>query len=267
MAILVSILVYLLVKGLPQLSWSFFKGIAPTVVGTLFVTFIAVLIAIPLGVGAAFFLAEYTKQNVFTRIIRFSIESLAGIPSIVYGLFGFTFFVINLGMRYSVLAGGLTLAIMILPTIIRTTEEAIKAVPNSLRETSYSLGATKWQTIRKVVFPSAMSGIVNGIILSIGRCVAETAAIMLTLGVVLKTPASLFDSGRTMASHFYLLVMENPDDVSAFGVAVLLIFSILLINIVANTLVNRFVSKNERRSKKFKKGGGYAAKSTLAAKD
>jgi len=246
MTILIAIIIYILVMGLQELKWEFLKGVSPIVVGTLCVTVLALLIAIPLGVGAAFFLAEYTKNNLFTRIIRFSVESLAGIPSIIYGLFGFVFFVIRLDMGWSILAGGLTLAIMVLPTIIRTTEEAIKAVPKSYRETSYSLGATKWQTIRKAVFPSALGGIVNGIILSIGRCVAETAAIMLTVGSVLKLPGSIFDSVRTMASHFYLLVMEEVDFSAAFGTAVLLLIFVFLINIVANALVNRFISKRNR---------------------
>ncbi|MCL2671954.1 MAG: phosphate ABC transporter permease PstA [Clostridiales bacterium] len=253
LAVLAAIIVYILVKGLPQLSWEFLTqiprnmgragGISSTIVGTLLVTAVAIVIAVPFGVGTAFYLAEYTKEGIITRIIRFSAESLAGIPSIVYGLFGFIFFVITLKMGYSVLSGGLTLAIMILPTIIRTAEEAIRTVPNSYRETSYSLGATKWQTIIKTVFPSSLPGIVNGIILSVGRCVAETAAVMLTAGSILRMPKSLGDSSRTMAVHFFILASEDISMEKAYGTAALLILLIFLINVVANILVNRFAAK------------------------
>jgi len=252
LGVLAWIIIYILVKGVPVLSWEFLTkspedmgragGIFPTVMGTLAVTITAVIIALPFGIGTAFYLAEYTRENFIKKIIRFSAESLAGIPSIVYGLFGFIFFVIYLGMGWSVLSGGLTLAIMILPTLIRTSEEAIRTVPNSYREVSFSLGATKWQTIKKAVTPSAIRGISNGLILSVGRCVAETAAVMLTVGSVLKMPA-LDSSARTMAVHFYILAVEDISEAKAFGTAALLIILIFLINVVANMLVNRFVSK------------------------
>lgn len=259
MGILLFILLYILVKGLPQLSWSFLTevprdmgragGISSTIVGTLLVTAIATLIAAPFGIGTAFYLAEYTRENLVTRIIRFSAESLAGIPSIVYGLFGFIFFVIFLNLGWSVLSGGLTLAFMILPTLIRTAEEAIRAVPSIYREVSYSLSATKWQTITKVVFPSALPGITNGIILSVGRCVAETAAVILTAGSALRMPTSLFSPTRTMAVHFYILAREGISMENAYGTAALLIILIFLINVVANTLVNRFVAKTRAGSR------------------
>jgi len=246
LSILLFILIFILIKGLPVIFRDFPKfltqnprdmgaagGIASTITGTFLVTFAAVLIAIPFGIGAAFYLAEYTKENIFTKIIRFSVESLAGIPSIVYGLFGFIVFVAAFGM--SVVAGGLTLAIMILPTIIRTSEEAIKTVPKTYRDVSYSLGATKWQTIRKAVFPSAVRGIVNGVILSIGRCVAETAAVILTAGSAPRM--------RTMASHFFILVSEWISLENAYGTAALLIIFILIINVGANALVNRLMAK------------------------
>lgn len=252
-ALLIFLIVYILVKGLPVISWGFLTeiprsmgregGISSTIVGTLMLTLVAIIIAIPLGVGTAFYLAEYTRENIVTRMIRFSAESLAGIPSIVYGLFGFIFFVIYLGMGWSILSGGLTLAIMILPTIIRTSEEAIRTVPNSYREVSYSLGGTKWQTIIKTVFPSAIRGIANGIILSIGRCFAETAAVILTAGSTLRMPSSLFDGTRTMAVHFYMLVQEGISTENAYGTAALLIIIIFLINVVANMLVDRFMAK------------------------
>ncbi|MCL2819557.1 MAG: phosphate ABC transporter permease PstA [Oscillospiraceae bacterium] len=251
LAVLLFIIIYILARGIPVISWSFLTemprsmgregGIASAVVGTLLVTTVAILIAAPFGIGTAFYLAEYTKEGVITRIIRFCAESLAGIPSIVYGLFGFIFFVIYLNLGWSVLSGGLTLAFMILPTIIRTSEEAILAVPKIYREVSFSLSATKTQTIFKVVLPSALRGIANGIILGLGRCIAETAAVMLTAGSALRMAFSLFDSTRTMAVHFYILAVEGISMENAYGTAALLIILIFLINVVFNALVNRFV--------------------------
>jgi phosphate transport system permease protein len=251
--ILLAIILYILAKGIPVLSWQFLTeiprnmgrsgGISSSIVGTLLVTSVAVIVAMPFGIGTAFYLTEYTRESRITRIIRFSAESLAGIPSIVYGLFGFIFFVTYLKLGWSVLSGGLTMAIMILPTIIRTSEEAIRTVPNLYREVGYSLGATKWQTITKTVFPSALPGIANGIILSIGRCVAETAAVMLTAGSALRMPTSLFSPTRTMAIHFYILAREGISIENAYGTAALLITLIFLINVVFNMLVNRFIAK------------------------
>ena len=256
MGVLLFIIAHVLIKGLPVLSWEFLTaptrdmgragGIASTIVGTLLITVVAVAIAIPFGIGTAFYLAEYTKEGAVTRIIRFSAESLAGIPSIVYGLFGFIFFVIYLNMGWSILSGGLTLAFMILPTLIRTAEEAIRTVPQTYREVSFSLGATKWQTIARAVFPSAMRGIANGVILSVGRYIAETAAVMLTAGSVLRMPISLFSRTRTMAVHFYVMATEGISMRAAYGTAALLVILIFLINVVANALVNRFVAKGNK---------------------
>jgi len=253
MAVLVFIILDILIKGLPIINWQFLTdsprnmgregGIFPSIVGTLAVTAVAVLIAAPLGIGTAFYLAEYTRENIVTKIIRFSADALAGIPSIVYGLFGFIFFVMYLKLGFSILSGGLTLAFMILPTIIRTSEEAIMTVPKLYREVSFSLGATKWQTTLKVVFPSALRGISNGIILSIGRCVAETAALILTAGSSPHMPSSIFSQTRTMAVHFYLLASEGISMENAYGTAALLIILIFLINVVANIAVNRFMAK------------------------
>ncbi|TJX13460.1 phosphate ABC transporter permease PstA [Tissierella creatinini] len=251
--VLFSIIIYILIKGIPMISWQFLTeiprnmgrsgGISSSIVGTLLVTAVAVIVATPFGIGTAIYLTEYTREGRVTRIIRFSAESLAGIPSIVYGLFGFIFFVIYLKMGWSILSGGLTMAIMILPTIIRTSEEAIRTVPNLYREVGFSLGATKWQAITKTVLPSALPGIVNGVILSIGRCVAETAAVMLTAGSTLRMPISLLSPTRTMAVHFYILAREGISMENAYGTAALLIILILLINVGFNMLVNRFVSK------------------------
>lgn len=253
MAVLFSIIIYILVKGIPMINWQFLTeiprnmgrsgGISSSIVGTLLVTAVAVIVATPFGIGTAIYLTEYTRESRVTRIIRFSAESLAGIPSIVYGLFGFIFFVIYLKMGWSILSGGLTLAIMILPTIIRTSEEAIRTVPQLYREVGFSLGATKWQAITKTVLPSALPGIVNGVILSVGRCVAETAAVMLTAGSTLRMPTSLFSPTRTMAVHFYILAREGISMDNAYGTAALLIILILLINVGFNMLVNRFISK------------------------
>ena len=251
--ILLAIIGYILMKGIPELNWQFLSeiprnmgrsgGISSTIIGTLLVTAVAIVVATPFGVGTAFYLTEYTRENRITRIIRFSAESLSGIPSIVYGLFGFIFFVIYLKLGWSILSGGLTLAVMILPTIIRTSEEAIRTVPSLYREVSFSLGGTGWQTIKKAVFPSALPGIAIGIILSIGRCVAETAAVILTAGSALRMPTSLFSPARTMAVHFYILAREGISMEKAYGTAALLIILILLINVVANMLVNKFVAR------------------------
>ena len=251
--ILLAIILYILVKGLPMINWQFLTeiprdmgrsgGISSAIVGTLLVTAVAIIVATPFGVGTAFYLTEYTYEGRFARIIRFCAESLSGIPSIVYGLFGFIFFVIYLKLGWSILSGGLTLAVMILPTIIRTSEEAIRCVPSLYREVGFSLGGTKWQTITRVVFPSALPGIANGILLSIGRCVAETAAVILTAGSALRMPGSPFSPTRTLAVHFYILAREGISMDNAYGTAALIIILIFLINVVTNILVNRFVAK------------------------
>ena len=192
LAVLIFIITYLLIKGLPVFGLSFFTGpavdmgraggIFPFVVSTVFLTLVALAIATPLGVGTAIYLTEYTREGRATQVIRFAAECLAGVPSIILGLFGFVTFVLYLKLGWSVLSGGLTLAIMVLPTIIRTSEEAIVAVPRAQREVSYSLGGTRWQTVVRVVLPGALPGIVTGVMLSIGRCIGETAAVIFTAG-------------------------------------------------------------------------------------
>ncbi len=252
-ALLLLIVAYILLRGLPSVDWQFLTqaptdmgrsgGILPTIVGTLMVTLVAIVVATPLGVGTAFYLTEYTREGAMTKIIRFSAESLSGIPSIVYGLFGFIFFVVYLKLGWSVLSGGLTVAVMILPTIIRTSEEAILTVPRHYREVSFSLGGTRWQTISGLVFRTALPGIATGVILGIGRSVAETAAVILTAGSSLRLPTSLFSPARTMAVHFYILAREGISLERAYATAALMIILILLINVGANMLVNRVVSK------------------------
>jgi phosphate transport system permease protein len=250
---LVFIIVFVLQKGLPVLSWSFLTGspqdmgraggIFPAIVGSVSLTVLAVLLAAPLGVGTAVYLTEYTRESRLTALIRFGADCLAGIPSIIFGLFGFILFVTILKMGWSLLAGGLTLALMILPTIIRTTEEAIKAVPLSYREVSYSLGATRWQTVHRVILPNALPGILTGVMLGVGRSLGETAAVIFTAGSSLRLPASVFDSVRTMAVHFYLLAREGISSRNAYGTAAALIIAVLSVNLLAYWMMNRMMAK------------------------
>jgi phosphate transport system permease protein len=252
-AILVFIIVFILRRGLPVLSLEFLTknpvdmgkagGIFPTIVGTVVLTAGAILIATPLGVGTAIYLTEYTWGGPLTRIIRFGAECLAGIPSIIFGLFGFILFVTKLKFGWSILSGSLTLAFMILPTIIRTSEEAIKSVPPVYRTVSFSLGSTKWQTVTRVVLPSALPGIVTGIILSMGRSIGETAVVIFTAGSALRLPTSIFSSSRTMSVHFYILAREGISMRNAYGTAAILIIAILGINVLTYYLMNRFIKK------------------------
>ncbi len=249
--VLLFIIVYIFWYGLPHLTWSFLTqppramgrggGVLPFIVATIEVTALAVLIAAPLGVATAIYLTEYTRESLLTRIIRFGSDVLAGVPSIIFGLFGFVFFVITLGMGLSILAGALTIAIMVLPTIIRTSEEAIRAVPRSFREVSYGLGATRWQTVTWVVVRAALPGIGTGIILSIGRSVGETAAVMLTAGSAMGMPVSLFDSGRTLSLHFFIMARELISMENAFATAAVLVLAILCTNICAYWLMQKFI--------------------------
>lgn len=251
--VLIFILTVILKNGLPQLNLKFLTknpadmgregGIFSTILATAFLTFIAILVATPLGVGTAIYLTEYTLEGRVTRIIRFGAECLAGIPSIIFGLFGFILFVNKLKFGWSVLSGGLTLAFMILPTIIRTSEEAIKAVPQTYRLVSFSLGSTRWQAITRVVLPSAIPGIMTGIILSIGRSIGETAAVIFTAGSALRVPTSIFSSSRTMAVHFYILAKEGVSMPKAYGTAAVLVISILFINLLTYYLMDKYIKK------------------------
>ena len=252
-AVLVFVIAFVLVKGLPGVTWDFLSsapkdmgkagGILPTLVGTVLLPLLAIAIALPLGVGTAVYLTEYTRETRFTRILRFGTDCLAGIPSIIFGLFGFIFFVVMLKMGWCLLSGALTLAIMVLPTMIRTSEEAIRAVPNAYREVSFSLGATRWETVLKVVLPNALPGIVTGVILSIGRSIGETAAVIFTAGSSLRMPTTVFDSVRTMSVHFYILAREGISNENAYATAAVLIISVLLINLVAYSMMHRFIAK------------------------
>ncbi len=251
--ILVFIICFISVKGLPQITLEFLTsnpmdmgrsgGIFATIVSTIYLIFVALMISIPLGIGAAIYLMEYTRESRVTHVIRFGTECLAGIPSIILGLFGFAFFVMALRLGWSILSGGMTMSIMLLPTIIRTSEEAIKTVPYELREVSFSLGVTKWQTVTRVVLPAALPGIVTGIVLSIGRCIGETAVVIFTAGSSLRLPESFFDSGRTMAVHFYILAREGISMPNAYGTAAILTLSILVINLSAYYIMRQFLKK------------------------
>jgi phosphate transport system permease protein len=250
-AVMLLILFQILREGLPILRLHFFfgspknmgreGGIFSTIIGTFALTLVAIFFAAPLGIGTAIFLREYTRESRLSRMIRFGTDCLAGVPSIIFGLFGFVFFVIFLNMGWSILSGGLTLAAMILPTIISTAEEAIKTIPYSYREVSYSLGGTKWQTVIRAILPNALSGIFTGIILSVGRSIGETAAVILTAGSSLVMPSSLFSPIRTMSVHFYILAREGISMEMAYGTGAALILFVLVINTVANWLLNRYV--------------------------
>ena len=254
--ILMFMVFYIVWQGLPQVNWRFLSGapmdmgreggIFPTIVGTVVLTLLAIAIATPFGVGTAIYLVEYTRPNWITGVIRFGADALAGIPSIIYGLFGFVFFVITLNMGWSVLSGALTLAIMILPTIIRTSEEALRAIPDDYREVSLSLGASKWSMVTSVVLPAALPAITTGIILGMGRCVGETAAVILTAGSSLRLPTGLYSPVRTMSVHFYILAREGISDSMAWGTGAVLVVSILLINVVINWLAIKLVKRSVR---------------------
>ena len=255
-AVLVFIIVFVLGKGLPGVDWEFLfsapkemgraGGIFPTLVGTVLLPLMAISLALPLGVGTAVYLTEYTRETRFTRVLRFGTDCLAGIPSIIFGLFGFIFFVVTLKMGWCLLSGGLTLAIMVLPTIIRTSEEAIRSVPKAYREVSFSLGATRWETVLKVVLPNALPGIVTGVMLGIGRSIGETAAVIFTAGSSLRMPMSAFDSVRTMSVHFYILAREGISNEKAYATAAVLVISVLLVNLAAYSMMHRFIAKRSR---------------------
>lgn len=238
---------YILVNGLPYLKPSLFAweynsdnvSMMPAIVNTILMVLLALLFSVPFGIGAAIYLVEYAKKgNKLVGVVRLTAETLTGIPSIIYGLFGMLFFVIALGWSYSMLAGAMTLAIMVLPTVMRTTEEALLCVPLSYREGSFGLGAGKLRTIFKIVLPAAMPGILSGVILSIGRIVGETAALIYTAGTMTGM-AGVMDSGRTLAIHMYVLSNEGLHKNEANATAVVLLFIVLIINAVSSLLAKK----------------------------
>jgi phosphate transport system permease protein len=250
-AVLVVIVGYIFYKGFRLINLEFIfgdysptggGGIWPMIVTTVYTIVISLIIATPIGILAAVYLQEYAKQGRLVRMIRFATESLTGIPSIIYGLFGAVFFVTTLKMGMSIIAASLTLTIIVLPVIIRTTEEALKTVPQTYREGSLALGTTKLQTLSKVILPSAMPGILSGIILSIGRIVGESAAIFLTAGTVAAMPDSIFSSARTLTVHSFLVTQEAGDIELAAAVGIVLIVIILILNFSA-TFISKKLNK------------------------
>ncbi len=251
-AALVFIIVYVLVRGIPNLTPELFAltynsdnvSCMPSIINTVVLTLLTLVIAVPFGIGAAIYLAEYAKKgNKLVKLIRTMAETLAGIPSIVYGLFGMLFFVYALGWGYSLLAGAFTLAIMVLPTIMRTTEEALLTVPDSYREGSFGLGAGKLRTIIRIILPSAMPGILAGIILSVGRIVGETAALIYTYGSATGYATGFLNSGRSLAVHMYVLTNEGLHTDQAWGTAVVLLVLVFAINTLSAFIAKKLGTK------------------------
>lgn len=246
------IVIYIVVKGVPHLTPSLFAweynsenvSMLPSIINTLLLTALALIIATPLGIFAAIYMVEYAKAgNKIVGIVRVTAETLSGIPSIVYGLFGMLFFVSTCKFGYSLLSGALTVAIMVLPTIMRTTEEALLAVPKNFREGSFGLGAGKLRTVFKVVLPSAVPGILSGIILATGRIVGETAALIYTAGTVAKIPENVFSSVRTLSVHMYNLSKEGLNIDQAYATAVVLLVLVILINMLSGFVAKKLAAK------------------------
>ena len=251
-AVLLFLIGYILVMGIPNLKPSLFEweynsenvSLVPSLINTVLMTAFSLLIATPLGIFAAIWLVEYARRgNRLVRVVRITTETLQGIPSIVYGLFGMLFFVTQLHWGYSLIAGAFTLSIMVLPVIMRTTEEALMAVPDSYREGSFGLGAGKLRTVFTIVLPSAMPGILSGVILAIGRIVGATAALIYTASSVAKIPESVFSSTRTLAVHMYLLSNEGLHVDATYGTAVVLLVLVLGINCLSSFIAGRLAKK------------------------
>lgn len=247
-ALLLFLIFYILINGIPYIKPSLFSlhytsdnaSVIPALINTVVMTLLSLLIAVPFGIFSAIFLVEYAgKGNKFIEVIRLTAETLSGIPSIVYGLFGMLFFVNTLKWGFSVLAGAFTLSIMILPLIMRQTEEALKAVPDSYREGSFGLGAGKLRTVFRIVLPSAVPGILAGVILAIGRIVGETAALIYTAGTVAQVPKNVLGSGRTLAIHMYMLSSEGLYMNQAYATAVILLVLVVAINTLSGVVAKK----------------------------
>ena len=248
--ILIAIISFLLYRGIGNITWELLStsrsalrntiGILPNIIFTFYIIITTLLISLPLGIGAAIFLNEYATNRHIVRIVEFAIELLAGIPSIIYGLVGFLFFVHHLGMRPSVLVGSLTLSILVLPTIVRTTQETLKTVPQSYREGAFALGGTKWYIVRTIILPSCLDGIVGGSILAIGRMVGESAALLFTAGWGLSLVTNYFQalqtSGATLTVALFVYITEHGNFDVAFAIATLLIFIVLFLNLVVKLI-------------------------------
>ena len=261
--ILVAIIGYVLAKGIKSVNWSFLTsvtsvlrgtvGIAGNIVNTIYIVFLTMLIATPVGVGSAIYLNEYAKPGKLVTFIEYATETLSGIPSIIFGLFGMMFFGQTLGLGYSILTGALTLILMVLPLITRNTQEALKTVPDSYRQGAIGLGSGKWHMIRTVLLPSALPGIITGVILAVGRIVGESAALLFTAGSAKVLPKAIgklvdkvFQSGGTLTIQLYLSATSEGDFDTAFGIAVVLLVLVFLINLGTKALAKKYdVSKRD----------------------
>lgn len=252
---LVFLVVYILIKGVPYLSPSLFEpeynsenvSMLPAIINTLIMMASALILALPAGIGAAIYLSEYARRgNKFVEAVRITAETLSGIPSIVYGLFGSLFFVLKLKMGLSLISGAATLAIMILPLIMRTTEEALLSIPDTYREASFGLGAGKLRTVFRVILPAAVPGILSGIILAIGRIIGESAALLYTAGTYTKIVSSLSDSSRTLAVHMYVLSNEGLYINETYATAVVLLILVILVNALSDLVAKRLTKGKER---------------------
>lgn len=258
--LIIGIILYVFSKGISQINWEFLTtttsilkgtvGIAANILNTIYIIVLTMLLATPIGVGAAIYLNEYAKPGRLVKIIELATETLAGIPSIIFGMFGMMFFGTTLGLKYSILTGTLTLALMVLPLITRNTQEALKTVPNSYRHGAVGLGAGKWYTIRTILLPSAMPGIITGVILAIGRIVGESAALLYTAGSSNLLPATaqaylnkIFQPGGTLTIQLYLSAQDGEFDV-AFGIALVLLGVVLAINMLTKFVVKKFDVNN-----------------------
>ena len=251
--ILVIILGYILVKGLQVINFEFLfsspidagreGGIFPMIISSIYVVFIAAIIATPLGVGAAIYMSEYASNQKVIKFIRFGLETLASIPSIVFGLFGLAFFVVFLKLGWCILSGGLVLALMAIPTIFQVAEVTLSSIPNSYKEGGYGLGATKWQVIYSVILPAALPGIITGVILAMTRAISEAAAVMYAVGSAITVPVSIFDPGRPLPLHLYVLATEGVSLQNAYGTAAVLVIIVLVLTIATNLVVDRYQKK------------------------
>ena len=250
--VLLALIVYILVMGVPNLKLSLFAwnynsenlSMLPAIINTLTMIALTLLMAVPLGVGAAIYLVEYAKRGSrLVKLVRLTAETLSGIPSIVYGLFGYLMFVLACGMGNSMLAGALTLAIMVLPTILRTTEEALRAVPDSYREGSFGLGAGRLRTVMRIVLPAAVPGIFSGVVLAVGRVVGETVALIYTAGTVTGVADGLLGSGRTLAIHLYCLLNEGLYTKEAYATAVILLVFVIGINALSTAIAKKLAKR------------------------
>ncbi len=250
--VLLLLIGYILINGIPNIKPELFEwefntdnmSMMPAIVSTVYMTALSLLMAVPIGIFSAIHLTEYAKKSSkLVKVIRTTTETLSGIPSIVYGLFGYILFVITLGWSYSLIAGAVTLAIMILPLIIRTTEEALMSVPDAYREGSFGLGAGKLYTVFRLILPCAVPGILAGVILAIGRIVGESAALIFTAGTVAQVPGSIFDSARTLSVHMYALLSEGLYTEEAYATAVVLLVLVIGINALSSFIAKRLATR------------------------